>query len=96
MSLGAYIRWRVLEAASPPPKSRSKFPVKDHQALAQAIGLLGQSRIASNLNQIARAAHTGALPVDDSVAADLVEAVRMVADIRTLLISALGLSEAGP
>lgn len=96
MSLGAYIRWRVLETDSPPPKSRSKFPVKDHQALAQALSLLGQSRIASNLNQLARAAHTGALPVDGSVTADLVEAVQAVADIRALLISALGLSEAGP
>lgn len=97
LSLGAYIRLRLFGAdASPSPKSRGKFPVKDHKALAQAIGLLGQSRIASNLNQLARAAHTGTLPVDGSMEADLHEAVQAVADIRTLLISALGLSEAGP
>lgn len=97
LSLGAYIRSRLFGAdAAPPPKSRSKFPVKDHKALAQAIGLLGQSRIASNLNQLARAAHTGTLPVDGSMEVDLHEAVQAVADIRALLISALGLSEAGP
>lgn len=59
LSLGAYIRSRLFGAdAASPPKSRGKFPVKDHKALAQAIGLLGQARIASNLNQLARAAHT--------------------------------------
>jgi hypothetical protein len=97
LSLGAYIRSRLFGADSPPPpKSRGKYPVKDHKALAQAIGLLGQSRIASNLNQLARAAHTGTLPVDGSMEVDLHEAVQAVADIRALLISALGLSEAGP
>ena len=97
LSLGAYIRSRLFGAdAASPPKSRGKFPVKDHKALAQAIGLLGQSRIASNLNQLARAAHTGTLPVDGSIEVDLHEAVQAVADIRALLISALGLSEAGP
>ena len=96
LSLGAYIRSQLFGADAPPPKSRGKFPVKDHKALAQAIGLLGQSRIASNLNQLARAAHTGTLPVDGSMETDLHEAVQAVADIRALLISALGLSEAGP
>lgn len=96
LSLGAYIRSRLFQTDTPPPKSRGKFPVKGHKALAQAIALLGQSRIASNLNQLARAAHTGTLPVDGSMEVDLHEAVQAVSDIRALLISALGLSEAGP
>ncbi len=96
VSLGAYIRSQLFRNDTQPPRSRGKFPVKDHKALAQAIALLGQSRIASNLNQLARAAHTGTLPVDGSMEIDLHEAVQAVADIRALLISALGLSEAGP
>lgn len=96
VSLGAYIRTQLFRNDTQRPKSRGKFPVKDHKALAQAIGLLGQSRIASNLNQLARAAHTGTLPIDGSMETDLHEAVQAVADIRALLISALGLSEAGP
>ncbi|MHC3925304.1 plasmid mobilization relaxosome protein MobC [Brevundimonas sp. LPMIX5] len=97
LSLGVYIRSRLFGAdATPPPRSRGKFPVKDHKALAQALGLLGQSRIASNLNQLARAAHLGSLPVDGSVETDLTEAVHAVAEIRALLMVALGLSEAAP
>lgn len=61
MSLGAYIRWRLFDPDRPPPRHRGKAPVKDHQALSAVLGQLGQSRIASNLNQLAKAANAGAL-----------------------------------
>jgi hypothetical protein len=63
MALGAYIRSRLLDAETVAPRKRGKFPVKDHQALAQLLGLLGQSRLANNVNQLARAANTGSLAV---------------------------------
>lgn len=59
MALGAYIRSRLLDPETVAPRKCGKFPVKDHQALAQLLGLLGQSRLANNVNQLARAANTG-------------------------------------
>ena len=96
MSIGSYIRWRLFHPDRPPPRTRGKFPVKDHAALARALGLLGQSRVANNLNQLAKAAHIGALPVTPEIEADLAEAVRLIADIRRLLIEALNLADEAP
>jgi hypothetical protein len=38
MALGAYIRSRLLDPETVAPRKRGKFPVKDHQALAQLLG----------------------------------------------------------
>ncbi|WP_205691944.1 plasmid mobilization relaxosome protein MobC [Caulobacter soli] len=93
MALGAYIKWRVFNPDKPPPRVRGKAPVKDHLALTKLMGLLGQSRIANNLNQLARGANTGTLPVTEETEAALLEAVRDVAELRRLLIAALGLGD---
>lgn len=95
MSLSAYIHWRLFNADQPPPRQRGKVPVKDQEALARVLALLGQSRLANNLNQLARAANIGALPVDPETEADLREAVADVAAMRAALIRALGLED-GP
>jgi hypothetical protein len=63
MALGAYIRERLLGEDAVPRRSRGKFPVKEHEALGRVLATLGQSRLSSNLNQLARAANTGSLPV---------------------------------
>lgn len=96
MSMASYIRWRLFDPDRPPPRHRGKAPVKDHQALSHALALLGQSRIAGNLNQLAKAAHVGALAVSPEIEADLVEAVQHVAAIRRMLVEALGLVEDAP
>lgn len=93
MALGAYIRWRVFDPAMPPPRRRGKFPVKDHQALASVLGKLGQSRIANNLNQLAHACNSGSLALTPDVEAELLEAVREIAAMRHILITALDLSD---
>lgn len=93
MSLAAYIRWRLFEPSAPPPKSRGKFPVKDHRSLAKLIGLLGQSRISNNLNQLARAANTGSLVMDPQTERELRDAAKDVADMRRLLLEALRLED---
>ena len=59
MSLGGYIRSRLLDPDWIAPRRRGKFPVKDHRALAQLLAMLGQSRLANNVNQLAKAANTG-------------------------------------
>ncbi|MFA5989464.1 MAG: plasmid mobilization relaxosome protein MobC [Sphingomonas sp.] len=91
MSLGGYIQSRLFDSDNPAKRRRGKNPVKDHKALAQALGLLGQSRMSSNLNQLARSANTGSLPVTPDTEAALLEAVAEIHEIRRLLIEALNL-----
>lgn len=91
MSLGAYIRWKLFDPDSPPPRRRGKAPVKDHKALVTVLGQLGQSRLANNLNQLARQANLGTLPVTPDTEAALLEAARDVAAMRQALIEALGM-----
>jgi hypothetical protein len=91
LSLSSYIRWRLFDPENPPPKTRGKFPVKDHQAITRLLGLLGQSRLANNLNQLARSANTGSLLIDEAVERMIVEARDEIADMRRLLLEALSL-----
>lgn len=89
MALGAYIRSRLLDPETVAPRKRGKFPVKDHQALAQLLGLLGQSRLANNVNQLARAANTGSLAVTPDTEEALMSATADIQQMRQLLIQAL-------
>ena len=93
MSLTAYIRWRLFDPDHPPPRTRTKAPVVDHPALAKLLGLLGQSRLSSNINQLARAVNVGALPLAEEVEAELTAAAQDIAEMRRLLVKALGLAE---
>lgn len=91
MSLSAYVLWRLFDSDTPPSRRRGKHPVKDHRALAQVLGLLGQSRLSSNLNQLARSANTGSLPVTPDTEAALLAAASDIRDIRRMVIAALNL-----
>ena len=90
MSLSSYIRWRLFDPSNPPPKSRGKFPVKDHQAMTKLMAMFGQSRLANNLNQLARSANTGSLLMDEATERMIVEARDEIAGMRRLLLEALG------
>lgn len=96
ISLGSYIRWRLFDPDQPPPRQRGKAPVKDHRALSEVVAKFGHSHIASNLNQLAKAANSGSLFLTPEIEAELREAIQYVADIRRLLIAALDLSEGAP
>lgn len=89
--LGAYIKAKVLGGTHPVRMRRTGLAVEDRQALAQVLALLGRSRLASNLNQLAHLAHIGALPVTPDIETELAEAVRDIRAIRRLLLLALGL-----
>ena len=93
MSLGGYIKWRIFDPESPPPRSHSKFPVRDHEALGRILALLGISRIANNLNQLAKAANSGSFVADDRTKAMIEEAVGYLRTIRNLLMRALGIRD---
>ena len=62
----------------------------DHALLGQALALLGASRLSSNMNQIAKAAHMGALPVTPELNADLDAACAEIKVMRRVLMQALG------
>lgn len=89
MSVAAYIRWRLFDPKSPPPKRRATMPIKDHKLLAKLLALLGHSRMANNINQLARAANTGSLPLTPETENALVVAAREIQLMRDLLIQAL-------
>lgn len=68
--LGVFIPERALGDGTE-PRARVRQPVKDGEALGRLLALLGQSRIANNLNQLAKAVNQGSLPVTVEVEADL-------------------------
>ena len=72
------------------PARKSNKPNVDHVVLAKLLGLLGKSRLSQNMNQIAKAAHMGALPVSDELEAELALACQDIKDMRDTLISAMG------
>ena len=91
MSLSAYIRKSLFGKGAAPRKVRSRVPVKDQEALAQVLGLLGQTRIANNLNQIAYEANCGSLLMDEETENEIKMACAHIAWIRVKLIEALGI-----
>lgn len=92
MPLGAYIRDQVFEGKKTRHRRRYKRPVKDHQALGQLLGALGEARLANNLNQLAKTANTGSLPVTPETEKALREACAEIHHMRSLLMRALGFS----
>ena len=92
MPLGAYIRSKLFdEPASDRPLRQRKRPVKDHQALGQLLGELGRARLANNLNQLAKSANSGSLPLTPETENSLREACADVHWMRIALMQALGL-----
>lgn len=87
--LGSYIKDRAL--TDQPKKKRRRGNIADDKALAKALALLGQSRIGSNLNQIAKAANIGTLPVTPDIVEEIETACETIGIVRSLLIEALGL-----
>lgn len=88
--LGAYIKAKALGA--PPLRSRrTGLVVEDRVALAKGLALLGRSRLANNLNQLAYAVNIGSLPVTPETEQELFAAVRDVRALRRLFLVALGM-----
>ena len=95
LSLAAYMRLKLFAGDEPPPTKRKPtrkqyVPSAELAVLGQMLGGLGQSRLASNLNQIAKAANIGALPVSPELEAELLEACAAIQDMRRSPIQALG------
>ena len=93
MSMSAYIRACVFQEKAEKRNRVVRVPVQDHAVLAELLGLLGQSRIANNLNQLAYQANIGSLSVDDLTLSQIEEAYHAVREMRFLLVKSLGLRE---
>lgn len=90
MPLGSYIKARLFDGDLSPRRTRRRAPVKDHAALAQVLGMLGNMRLASNLNQLAKSANIGTLPLTPEVEEELATACAAVIAMRAELMRALG------
>jgi len=88
--LGAYIKSKLLDGKAVERKRRKVLTIQDREALAQALALLGRSRLSSNLNQLANAVNIGVLPITPETEAELLAAVQDVREIRRHLMTALG------
>ena len=91
--LGSYIKRKVFDgkgAGTKRARSRKRRPIKDEQRLAQVLAMLGQSRIANNLHQLAKAANLGTLPMMPDTERDIRRACADVALMRRELLRALG------
>lgn len=93
LSVSSYVRECLFEKDTARRKRRSYRPVADQQALAQVLSKLGQSRMASNLNQIAHHANAGSLIVNEATLDEMNEAAATIAWMRVTLIQALGLKD---
>lgn len=90
MPLGSYIKAKLFNGDLSPRRTRGSAPVKDHAALAQVLGMLGNMRLASNLNQLALSANIGTLPLTPEVEEELALACAAVIAMRAELLRALG------
>jgi len=101
LSLAAYIRLKLFAGDEPPPTKRKPTrkvrpkPSAELAVLGHMLGGLGQSRLASNLNQIAKAANMGALPVSPDLEQELFAACAAVQSMRQDLTAALGVRVQG-
>ncbi len=88
--LGQFIKDAIFAKGLRPAAPRT-VPQHDRKQLAKLLGALGQSRIASNINQLAKAANSGSLPVNNEVLESLNESVTAIQWMRDTLIKAMGL-----
>jgi hypothetical protein len=94
--LGACIRAVLFGQELPKVQRRGTKPVADHAELARVLAVLGSSRLSSNMNQVAKAVHTGSLPVMPDTEDELRQACADIAVMRNMLVRALGLGSEGP
>ncbi len=87
--LGSYIRNRLFDKDVEKRRTIKK-PAPDSAMLALLLSELGQSRLASNINQLAKAANMGTLDIIPEIEREMEQACREIQAMRALLITALG------
>lgn len=89
-SWAGYIRQRVFSDHGKKRKTIRR-PNIANQEIATSLSGLGQSRLSSNLNQLAKHANMGTLDVDTETERQLQEAYEAIIAMRNALFVALGL-----
>lgn len=91
MPVSAYVKARLFgEAYRPASRARRRMSA-DRVLLAQILGQLGGSGLSASLREMARAAETGSLHVDDLTASYLRDACNDVRNMHLRLLVALGM-----
>lgn len=93
-TIGDYIRGQLFDTPSM-RKARFRRPVQDDQALSEVLAHLGRSRLSSNLNQLAKAVHSGSLPMTPEVEQAILEACSTIKSMGDHLTQALGIHTHG-
>jgi hypothetical protein len=88
--LGSYIRNRLFGERVEKRRTVKK-PAPDSAMLALLLSELGQSRLASNINQLAKAANMGTLDITPEIEREIEQACSEIQAMRALLITALGI-----
>jgi len=88
--LGAYIRDELLGDKAQKRRTMRKPAIEDGQ-YATLLASLGQSRLSSNLNQLAKHANTGTLDVSGDIEQQLQDACKAIFAMREALFVALRL-----
>ena len=90
MPISAYIREQLFDTPSP-RKRRLRKVKSDEQMLSHVLSELGRSRLSSNLNQLAKASHTGSLSLTPELEEQLLQACTDIEAMKGLLVDALGI-----
>ena len=91
--LSSFVRDLALDKVSKQRALPKRAPVKDHVALAQILAMLGRANLFSNLTGLDRAAKLGIVDLDDDAKSALAQSCQDIANIKALLMSALGINE---
>ena len=89
--VATYAREQLVGEVPSQRKAMQKTPEIDRVLLAQILGVLGKSELAKALCLLAVAAESGSAVLDEDTGSQVKEACSDIADIRLILIKALGL-----
>ena len=92
--LGSYIREKLLGERAETRRTLRKPKIQETQ-YAALLAALGESRLSSNLNQLAKHANMGTLDTGEDIEAQLQEAYMAILEMRKALFMALGLKASG-
>ncbi|HTU13198.1 MAG TPA: plasmid mobilization relaxosome protein MobC [Allosphingosinicella sp.] len=90
-AISAHIKRLLFPDVEQPRRARTRSPLKDKSALAEVLACLGASRIANNLNQLAKHANEGNFYFDRETKAAIYSACEDIRAMRQLLMTALGM-----
>jgi hypothetical protein len=91
MTVNAFVLWRLF--GDDACKGRQRRITRDMLLLSQILANLGQSHLSPDLHTLAQSAKCGALHVTPEVEDELSQACADVAEIKSMLMQAIGIKE---